>query len=111
MDPYQPPSRIETPEPVRRGPLWVLLVSPPLLVLLINLAVGLVDSKGQYGEGFLIVLPAGLLVLIVCQIRFSFFIRRRYRGSSLVLLSLGYFIGELVICLAVWFGSCLLFMH
>jgi hypothetical protein len=110
MDPYRPPSQIETQEPLKRGPLWLLLVVPPLLLLVINLVIRAGSFKGQYGEGFLNALP-GLLALIVCQIFFSRLIGRRYRGKSLVLLSLAYFVGEFVIGLAVWFGSCLLFMN
>jgi hypothetical protein len=111
MDPYQPPSQIETPEPVPRGRLWMLLLTPLGLVLLINLVIGLSDLKGGYGEGFLIVPVIGLFVLIVCAVNFSRFMRHRYRGTSLVLVSLGYFMGEAVIGLAVWFGSCLLFVN
>jgi len=111
MDSYQPPSKSETPEPLPRGPLWWLLVLPPLLVLVINLIIGLIGSKKDYGLGFLVALPVGLFILIACQAPFANLLRRRYRGSSLVLVSFGYFIGELVICLAVWFGSCLIFMN
>jgi len=110
-DPYQPPSQIETPEPLRRGPLWLILLLPPLLLLVINLVIGATHAKGRYGEGFFNALPVGVLALIVCQVFFSRFIARRYRGRSLVLLSLGYFAGELVVSLAVWFGSCLLFVN
>jgi len=113
MATYQPSSQIETPEPLPRGPLWLLLVFPPLLLLMVNVVIGVSHLRGRYGEGeaFLDALPVLPLALIVCQVCFSRFLRRRYRGSSLVLLSLGYFIGEMVISLAVWFGSCLLFVN
>jgi len=111
MDPYQPPSQIGTPEPLSRGRLWLMLVFPPLLLLVINLIIGMGGLKGGYGEGFLIVPVIGLFVLIVCTVSFSRFMRHRYRGTSLVLISLGYFVGEAVVGLAVWFGSCLLFVN
>jgi hypothetical protein len=111
MDTPPLPSSSELPPPLPRGPLWRLLLLPPLLVAVINLVIGWVDWQGEYGEGFLIALPIGFFLVIAFQVRFSRFLRRRYRGSSFVLLSLGYFIGEFVVGLAVWFGSCLLFVN
>jgi len=113
MDAPQPPPSPQLPQPLPRGPLWGLLLLPPFLVLVVNLVIGWMVSKGHYGEGegFLVVLPVGFFLVIAFQIKFSRFLRQRYRGSSLVLLSLGYFIGQIVVGLAVWFGSCLLFMN
>lgn len=88
-----------------------MLAAPSLLLLACNVIIKLGGFKGRYGEGYLNALPVGLLVLIVCAVSFSRFMRHRYRGTSLVLLSLGYFVGQMVISLAVWFGSCLLFMN
>jgi hypothetical protein len=115
-DPYQPPRDegvpwTQTPTPLSRGVLWVLLATPPVSLFVTNLAIGWGGHSGQYGTGFLNALPVGLVALIVCQVLFSRFIRHRYRGRSLALLSLGYFVGECVIALAVWFGSCLLFVN
>ena len=110
-DPYQPPSQIEMPESLPRGWLWLLLAVPPLLLAVINSVIGLSGGKGTYGEGFLNALPIGLLTLIACEVIFSRFIRQRYRGKSRVLLCIAYFVGEFVISLAVWFGSCLLFVN
>jgi len=115
-DPYQPPRDqgapwTHTARPLSRGVLWVLLVTPPFSVVLANLVIGWSGHAGQYSLGFFDALPVGLVVLIVCQVLFSRIMRHRYRGKSLVLLSLGYLAGEMVISLAVWFGSCLLFVN
>lgn len=75
----------------------------------INLLIGGLGEKN--GGEFLVALPIGLLVLIVCQGIFMEFIGRRFRGMSRVLLGFGYFIGEFIVGLTTWFGSCLLFVN
>jgi hypothetical protein len=113
IDPYQPPRErdqpsIPTPGSLSRGPLWILLLAPPLFVVIANLVIGWGGYQDTYGVGFLRSLGIGLVALVVCQICFPFFVRQRYRGKSVMLLSMAYFVGEVVIGLAVWFGSCLL---
>jgi hypothetical protein len=58
-----------------RGPLWALLLTPPLLMVTINLLIG---GLGKRDGDFLPVLPIGLLSLIVCQGIFAEFIGRRF---------------------------------
>ncbi|MGL5018850.1 MAG: hypothetical protein ACRDBP_12000 [Luteolibacter sp.] len=49
-------------------------------------------------------------VILMFTIRFHEIVSRRYRGRSLVFLTFAYFFGQIIICLSLWLGSCLLFV-
>ncbi len=104
----------QEPPQVPRGKLWTALLVPPLLTGGLNLAIAALGSVGALGSSgadnaiglSMCLLPVGLLVIIICLIPFLACLRVRYRGSSVVLSGFGYFIGQVVICFAIWFGTC-----
>lgn len=104
----------EIPEPgpgPENGKLWVSLFSPPAATLLANCITGLNWSRNDYGVSFLWVPILSLILTIGFLFRFHSTLRPRYQGRSAILLGFFYFIGQIVVCLAVWFGSCLIFTY
>jgi hypothetical protein len=51
-----------------------------------------------------------LLTILCCLVTFISAWKVRYRGRSLVLTSIGYVLGQIILCLGLWFGTCLLFV-
>ncbi|WP_338288819.1 hypothetical protein [Luteolibacter sp. LG18] len=105
-DPLQP----GPPPTIDRRRMWSALLLPSGVVTVGN-AVVAANSPGPYGENFLNILPIGLLAVIFGTILFSGAIRPRYRGRSRVMLNCFYFLGQVVIGIGVWAGSCLGFME
>lgn len=99
-----------SPPRVPRGKLWASLAIPPAATFIANCLTGLNWSRNDYGASFLWVPLLSLTLTIVFLVRFNSALRPHYQGRSAVLLGFFYFIGQIVICLAVWFGSCFLFM-
>ena len=102
----------EVPQPVAvipQGPLWATLAIPPVLTLLPNIAIGLSIKSGGNG-GLTLVIPLVMFFVILgLTFRFHSIIWPRYRGRSLVFLVSSYFLGQMIVCLALWIGSCALF--
>ena len=99
----------QVPQPlpeIPRGRLWASLLVPPLLTVA-STAVLVQKTVNDYGIGGLGVLPLGLIAVIVCLFPFLRALRVRYQGRSVTLLGWGFFIGQIVICLTVWYGTCL----
>jgi hypothetical protein len=97
------------PPSIARGKLWASLAIPPAATFIANCITGLNWNRNDYGVSFLWVPILSLVLAIVFLFRFNSALRPRYQGRSAVLLGFFYFIGQIVICLAVWFGSCFLF--
>lgn len=104
-DPQIPGSKPVVP----RGLLWTSLSVPPIATVMGNAVAGLL-SKSTGGE-LIFVVPMVVAALIFA-LSFVFFhaITARYRGRSVAFLYIAYLLGQAIICLALWFGSCLLFM-
>ncbi len=100
----------ETPKPVPeipRGRLWLLLLTPPLLTGVGNLVAGLPNF-------FLLYLLTPLIAFFTVvwgAIHFNELIRFRHLGGFRDLIVFFYLLGQIVICLAVWYGSCFILMH
>ena len=104
---------LEIPVPVpgiARGKLWVSLAAPPAATFIANCITGLNWARNDYGASFLWVPILSLVLIIGFLFSFNSALRPRYQGRSAVLLGFFYLIGQIVVCLAVWFGSCFLFM-
>lgn len=104
----------DTPPPlpaIPRGPLWIALSVPPIVTLLGNFVTGFYHGSDDYGLPFLWVPLVVFFVILGLSCRFYDAVGRRYRGRSLVFLRLAYFLGQIIVCLALWFGSCVLFMR
>ncbi|OYV07026.1 MAG: hypothetical protein CFE26_03145 [Verrucomicrobiales bacterium VVV1] len=102
----------EIPAPlpsIARGKLWVSLAIPPAATFIANCITGLNWSRNDYGASFLWVPILSLVLTIGFLFSFNAALRPRYQGRSAILLGFFYFIGQIVICLAVWFGSCFIF--
>jgi hypothetical protein len=95
------------PEPeIPRGRLWLVLLTPPLLTGLGSLVAGLPNF-------FLLYLLTPLIAffgIIWGSIRFNELIRFLHLGGFRDLIVFFYLIGQIVICFAVWYGSCFLFL-
>jgi len=102
----------EVPQPVAaipRGPLWVVLAIPPATTLIANLAIGLYSRNGGDGGVSLLLPVVMFFVILGLLFRFLAIIKPRYRGRSLVFLGFAYFLGQIIVCLTLWIGSCALF--
>jgi hypothetical protein len=103
------PQSPQEPPMIPRGKLWASLAIPPVICVIGTLAAGSAYAGNSYGFEFLYVLPVGLLAILI---GLGFFIqawRVRYRGRSLALTASGYFFGQIILCLTLWFGTCMLF--
>ena len=101
----------EVPQPVAmipQGPLWGTLAIPPVLTLLPNITIGLSSRNGGDGGLSLLIPVVMFFVILGLTFRFHAIIRPRYRGRSLVFLVTAYFLGQIIVCLALWIGSCAL---
>lgn len=98
------------PPEVPKNKLWASLSIPPVLTVIGTLVAGGAHSPTSYGIEFLFVLPVGLLTIFCCLVPFIKAWGVRYRGRSLVLTSIGYVLGQIILCLGLWFGTCLLFV-
>lgn len=100
----------EVPQPVPeipRIPLWSTLLAPPLMMFLGNMAATFVASdRFSVSLGLL---PLMFFVIIGFTVRFNHLVSERYRGRSLVFLNIAFFLGQIIVCIALWFGSCVMF--
>lgn len=100
---------IPSPPPeVPKGKLWVSLLMPPAVTVLLTFFTGITIDLRNYGIEFLYILPFCLVAIVFGQFAFTSAWRTRYRGRTLVLTSIGYFLGQIVLCLGLWFGCCLI---
>lgn len=102
----------ETPPPlptIPRTPLWIALSVPPAATLPGNLIASFYRTPHDYGTSFLWVPLVVLFLIIACLPLFHRAVGNRYRGLSLVLLDCGYFLGQVIVCLSLWIGSCMAF--
>lgn len=103
MDPI---AEIPQPSPeIPKGKLWTALLMPPVVTVvggLIALAVA-----QDHGEELLLVLPVSLVAILIGAVLFVPTWGVRYRGRSLVLTTIGYILGQIILCLVLWFGCCL----
>ncbi len=95
------------PPPVPRipmGKLWTALAVPPVVSAIgISAAVQVISTY----PGWLFI--AGIVVTVVIifmSIQFHQAVATRYRGNSLVFLTLAYIFGQFIICAALAFGGC-----
>jgi len=107
-----PMPEIPTPLPrIPRAKLWATLVVPPVATFIANCLTGVSGNHGDYGVSFLWVPLFSLAMTGVFLYQFNKVLRPCYQGRSAVMLGFFYFIGQIVVCLAVWFGSCFLFIN
>lgn len=100
----------QAPPEIPRGKLWTSLLVPPLLSTFLTLILA-AASKKDYGIAAMVVLPVGLIAIIACLFPFLACLRIRYRGRSVTLLGWGFFLGQIILCLSLWFGACLLVLQ
>jgi hypothetical protein len=100
---------VPTPPPeIPKGKLWAALLLPPTITCIGTLIAREAARRSHsYGEEILIMLPVGLVAILTTSVLFVRVWGVRYHGRSLVLTTIGYIIGQIVLCLAVWFGCCL----
>lgn len=96
------------PPEVPKNKLWASLSIPPVVTVIATFLVGGTYQSQNYGIEFLYVLPLGLLTILGCLAVFVSAWKVRYRGRSLVLTSFGYVLGQIILCLGLWFGACML---
>lgn len=103
----------EIPEPVPqvpRGALWRALAIPPVVTFFGNMLIGL--GGRDYSDLTITLLPLVVCsVILIYAVFFNLAVGQRYRGTSLVFLRLSYLFGQIIVCLALWIGSCALFLY
>lgn len=100
------------PQPVPeipRGRLWSCLVIPPVMTLLANGIIAILGRNGGPAFASLGIPVVMFFVIIGLTQHFHDTINKRYQGRSLVFLNFAYFLGQIIVCLTLWFGSCVLF--
>ncbi len=112
--PHTPPSLPPPIAAIPSGPLWVSLLVPPLVTVGCNVFIALSkfanhSTSNSLVEQLLLVVPLVAAAFIVA-LSFLFYraVHKRYRGRSLAFLVCAYLLGQVIVCLALWFGSCLL---
>ena len=101
----------EVPQPVptiAKGPLWCALAIPPGVTLVANVAIGLSSKIVDAGGLSLLIPPLMFFVILGLSFRFHAIVKPRYRGRSLGFLTTAYFLGQIIVCLALWIGTCAL---
>jgi hypothetical protein len=96
---------------IPKTPLWIAFSIPPLAILAGNLIVSFESNPDPYGASYLWVPLMGFFIILGFLPIFHRAMKTRYRGRSLVFLNFAYFLGQIIICLSLWLGSCLLFMN
>ncbi|MGL4401808.1 MAG: hypothetical protein ACRCXD_18255, partial [Luteolibacter sp.] len=76
-----------------------------------NLIVSLESHPDPYGTSYLWVPLIVFFVILGFLPVFHRAMKTRYRGRSLVFLNLAYFFGQIIVCLSLWLGSCLMFVQ
>lgn len=104
----------ELPEPVpeiSRGALWTALILPPVITLVSNLVLAYFSwyQRGGRPEFALWVPPLVSLLILGLSGQFHRAVKKRYRERSLVFLNFAYILGQSIVCLSLWIGTCLLF--
>lgn len=103
--PQVPPPPPEIP----KEKLWTALFLPPVVMCIGSLIARAAALRSpNYGMELLVMLPVGLVTILATAVLFVRAWGVRYSGRSLVLTTIGYILGQIVLCLAVWFGCCLL---
>ncbi|MEP4076591.1 hypothetical protein [Haloferula sp.] len=97
------------PPEIPKGKLWASLTIPPLVTVFCILFVSALPDPdyGPFGIGTFFILLVDLVTIIICLVIFIRAWRVRSHGRGLVLTSIAYFLGQVIICLCVWFGCCL----
>jgi len=92
---------------IPRNKLWVSLATPPVITVIGTVILSIVfRNSTNYGMEILLMLPVSLVAIITCLVFFILAWRVRYHGRTLVLTSIGYFLGQVILCLSLWYGSC-----
>ncbi len=100
------------PEPVpeiSRRRLWSSLAIPPVMTLLANGMIAIIAKGGGSASASLGIPVVMFFVIIGLTQHFHDTISKRYRGRSLIFLNFSFFLGQIIVCLTLWFGSCALF--
>jgi hypothetical protein len=102
----QPEYRPPPPEPrVPMGKLWTALVVPPVLAAIAGIVSGVDFGVGLDAVRYVfMIVTAGFTVMLFL---FASAVRARYRGPSLLYLNVAFVLGQIIVCTAVVFGSCL----
>lgn len=105
----------ETPQPPGPAPkvpsalLWISVSAPSLIICVLSLSVRFV-MKSDPETHILPTLLIGPFIFPVIAIFLALFhdvAARRYRGPSLEYLCAAYFLGQVIVCSAIWLGFCL----
>ena len=104
----------EIPKPVPeipRGPLWISLIVPPMVTLISNLSLAYFSwyERGGKPEFALWIPPLVLLLIFALGPLFHRAVSQRYRERSLLFLNIAYILGQAIVCLTLWCGTCLFF--
>jgi hypothetical protein len=100
------------PEPwpeVPKGAMWRSLAIPPLVTLAGNLIIVSARDSVLDEAASLLLAAAGFLVIVICLACFNAAVGKRYRGQSKVFLGWFYFLGQVIVCLAIGLGFSFLF--
>lgn len=79
------------------------------MTFLLNMVIGLFSKRFGDPSLSLLLPPVMLFVVIGFTLHFHNLVSKRYPRWLLVGLDLGYFFGQIMLCLALWIGSCSLF--
>lgn len=101
----------EVPQPVPeipRGTLWISLMLPPVATVAVNVILGLAHELKSDWSILLVTPWLAFFLIIGCMTTFVPAVGMRYHGWSQVVLSSFYFMGQIIVCMALWLGSFLL---
>ena len=105
---FQQPPVPEPLQPISRRQLWLCLLLPTIITVIASLIMPLGGMDGYVYSLVLLPLLAGPIAGFICTPWFVHLITPRLRGRSLVLTSIGYALGQLILTPIVGFGGCIL---
>lgn len=103
-----PPDLPPEPPKIPKGELWKCLLLPTVLTLISNLITAAAGVEGYAYRLWFLPLIVGPLIGLICTPWFVRILKTCYQGRSMVLMSIGYAFGQLVITPAIGLGGCML---
>lgn len=104
------PAIPQPPPVIPRRALWLILAAPPLVTVLATVFIPFCFPNQDDAVWMLVLVPVVVSLGLIPGLAFHFHdaVRHRYRGISLWFLVFSYMIGEIIGCIVLSVGSCLL---
>lgn len=93
---------------VDRTQVLTAMILPPLAVVIGALISSRMSWLDNNPTPMLVTFLIGSGAILAMALTFHMAVSRRYRGASLVFLDLAFLFGQVIVCLFLWFGACVI---